>query len=487
MGALYYALSVLGGLLCGVFVLFQQQRATRAVAARHHAASPRLFAAASHPLAGGGPLPYSCASLRRRGRGEYPLPVLLSLPRLLPGNLSRINQVGGPSSLASPACPMYVTPTLAPGGAPLGAQLLSWATAFAAAENFGATFLHAPFFDGGSGAPAPRGGWDAALGLGDGEDTPAALAGRLAAGGEPAPRIVELGGWGGVAWDEDAFRRGAWWGAMNAREHCGAVLRVPAAARVHDATWLTKGAMALRFERARALRAVAREDPSLLWDEVRDVNVAVHVRRRAAAAGAAAADGTPFPWDGEAALRDEGGVWYPTREDVLARVVRDTVVPALVGAGVPPARVVVHVFSEWEAEADFPALRALAGAAGGVRVAFWLGATRADAWTAFFHLTQADVLVGSASHFSFWAAHLSSKPLVLAQEDMDRWRLCGEGSACCFRDGRCSWHAEVRMREAARRLAALIECGGMEEEEEEEEEEEGGVAEVPVGVGAAPA
>ena len=119
---------------------------------------------------------------------------------------------------------------------------------------------------------------------------------------------------------------------------------------------------------------------------------------------------------------------------------------------------------------------ALRGGAGGVRVAFWLGAARTDAWTTLFHLTQADVLVGSASHFSFWAGQLASKPLVLAQEDMDRWRLCGEGAACCLRDGRCSFYAGVRMREAARRLAALLECGGMEEEEEEQGQEEEVVA-----------
>jgi hypothetical protein len=471
-----YALSLFGGLFSGAFVLFQQQRAARAAAAARQHSAPRLLAARLPPAGGGAPpLPYSCASLLRRGRGEYPLPVLLSLPRLFPGNLSRINQVGGPSSLASPGCPMFVTPSGGGRGHPLGPQLLEWTTAFAAAENFGATFLHAPFADGGGGGEPP-GGWDAALGLGEGEDTPAALAARLAAGGQPAPRTVELNGWGGVAWDEDAFRRGGWWAALNAREHCGAVLRLPAAARVHDATWLTKGAMALRFERARALRAVARLDPPLLWDEVRDVNVAVHVRRaRAARGGASGGGGTPFPWDGEEALW-EGGAWYPTREAVLARVVRETVLPALADAGVPAARVAVHVFSEWEAEGDFPALRALRGGAGGVRVAFWLGAARADAWTTLFHLTQADVLVGSASHFSFWAGQLASKPLVLAQEDMDRWRLCGEGAACCLRDGRCSFYAGVRMREAARRLAALLECGGMEEQEEEQGQEEEVVA-----------
>jgi hypothetical protein len=245
--------------------------------------------------------------------------------------------------------------------------------------------------------------------------------------------------------------------------------------------------MALRFARARERRAALGLDPPLLWDAERDVNIAVHVRR--VALGDEAAGGTPFEWDDEVALasweRGEGGessgggrradadagerflgprVWYPTRESVLARVVRETVLPALLAEGLPAERLVVHAFSQWPSSADFPALAALAGigrgggGGAGVRVVWRLGATL-GAWATFLHLAQSDVLVGSASHFSFFAAHLSSRPLVLAQEDFDKWRLCGEGAVCCRRDGACEFYAEVRMRETARRLGALRRCG----------------------------
>ena len=440
----------------------------------------------------------ACAARIERGRAEYPLALLTDLPRLWPGDLPKVAQSGGRSSMASPECALYIE---APGeGAPLGLRLLGWTTAFAAAENFGVTFVHTSFdgpggsgaaSDGGTDADAPRGGWDDALGLGAGEPTAQSLRAAAAAAGRPAMATKHLDSWRGVRYDEDVFRRGPWWGDLNEQpSNCGKLLRVPPLARAYDASWLTKGATALRFARARERRAALGLDPPLQWDAERDVNIAVHVRRVVFSDAAA---GTPFEWDGELALasweRGEGGesssatgraagdadagdgerflgqrVWYPTREAVLARVVRETVLPALLAEGLPAERIVVHVFSQWPSSADFPALAALAGVGRekgggrGVRVVWQLGSAL-TAWATLLHLAQSDVLVGSASHLSFFAAHLSSRPLVLAQEDFDKWRLCGEGAACCRRDGVCEFVAEVRMREAARRLGALRRCG----------------------------
>ena len=378
--------------------------------------------------------------------------------------------------MASPECALFIE---APGeGPPLGLRLLGWTTALAAAENFGVTFVHAPFDDAAVDADAatPPGGWDDALGLGAGEETADSLRAAAAAKGRSAPGAKTLELWGGVRYDEDVFRRGPWWGDMNeVPSNCGKVLRVPPHSRPHDMTWLTKGAMALKFARAQEARAVRGADPPLLWDAERDVNIAVHVRRvlfpEADGDAISSAAGPAFEWDDPVSLSaweneetPDGNVhfqgrrvWYPTREAVLARTVRETVLPALLAEGLPPERLVVHVFSQWPHAAGFPALAALA-TRGGVRVVFRLGAAL-TAWDTLRHLTQADVLVGSASHFSFFVAHLSSRPLVLAQEDFDKWRLCGEGSVCCRRDGSCTFYAGVRMRAAARRLGALRRCG----------------------------
>ena len=382
--------------------------------------------------------------------------------------------------MASPTCTLYVE---APGeGPPLGLRLIGWMTAYASAENFGVTFVHTSFDTAGElDSSVPPGGWDAALGLGADEATSKSLHAAAIASGLPTPGVKVLESWRGVRYDEDVFRRGPWWGDMNeVSSNCGKILRVPPHSRPYDSSWLTKGAMALKFALARESRAARGLDPPLLWDAERDINIAVHVRR--AVFVDAETEGTPFEWDDEIALSrwelDESSnsikdplylgqrIWYPTREAVLARIVRETVLPALLAEGLPAERLVVHVFSQWPHAEGFPALASLAGTRGGgagagdggVRVSWHLGAAL-SAWETLFHLTQADVLVSSASHFSFFAAQLSSRPLVLAQEDFDKWRLCGEGSVCCRRDGTCEFYAGVRMREAARRLGALQRCG----------------------------
>jgi len=471
----YSRTAILSGVIAGLLLHSFGNSSYDAQAAHH--AQGRAVAAPSASA--------SCAALLERGRAEYPVALLASLPRLWPPtDMPKVAQSGGRSSMASPACALYVE---APGeGAPLGLRLLGWATAYSAAENFGVTFVHAPFDDAGAADPdAPAaGGWDDALGLGAGEPTAASLRAAAAAEGRPAPQTKALESWRGVRYDEDVFRRGPWWGDMNeVAENCGRILRVPPLSRPYDATWHSKGAMALRFARAREARAARGADPPLLWDAERDVNIAVHVRRVAFADAEGPSAGIPFDWDDpislsawendEATAGESGSlgaaangepqfqgqrVWYPTRETVLARVVRETVLPALLAEGLPPERLVVHVFSQWPHAAGFPALAALAQR-GGVRVAFHLGAAL-GAWPTLLHLTQADVLVGSASHFSFFAALLSSRPLVLAQEDFDKWRLCGEGSVCCRRSGECEFYAGVRVRELARRLGALRRCGG---------------------------
>ena len=413
--------------------------------------------------------------------------------RQLPGNLSRAGVAGGPSSLASPACPMLVLPPVLPPDTPPAAALLAWAMTASVAENFGATLVRRPLLGGAA--------WEAALGLAQGVEGEAeweAVEAQLAA---RTLRLVQLPGWRGVRYDEDALRRGPWWDAFNDPAHCGAALELPAQGRSWDAVWLSKGAAAAKYALARAQAAQAARagggggasEPPLLWQAGRaagDIVIAVHARRvhvagsggeeEGAAPPAAAAsellDAPLAPWRWSRAASGGGWVYCPTPDAALARVIRDTVLPAFAAAAAagdgggdgggdgaaaatPPLRLRlhVHVFSQLaEGESGSAALPALAALP--VASVRFHGPAAADEWATLHHLAASDILVGSASQWSQWAAHLSSAPLVLAQADSDTWRQCGEGEACCFSSGECPYAARAAAAAAAVRLLAREQC-----------------------------
>lgn len=471
---------------------------------------PRAPAAVTQPLPDAGP--FSCSTLESQGRySEVPLTDLLPMPRVYPGNLSRFAFAGGPSSLAHlhpTTCPMYVTPPTLPPTTPMEERLLHWAMAYSTALNFGATFLHKPLdgaggmeYNSGTGAtgvfdgPPPPKGWDTALGLGLDELT-SPLTNMSAVVG---PSIT-LASWGGVKYDEDVFRRGDWWGKFNDPANCGATFTLPVDGRAWDFLWLSRTAAAQKWAKARRREEEDRPlgQAALLWESDKasgdqqtadppPVIVVVHLERlwvKAGEEGGRRAGGiVEGLWDAPETLWVDGGGgnggegrwWYPTKEGVSARIIRSTVLPSLQRAGMESG-VEVHVFTGWkegkEAVEDlFPDLLSLAsskhlggeeGSGKGVTVAFHNGGGKEGGgfggWEAFRHMVQGDVLVGSASLWSMWAAHFAHRPYILAQEDSDRVRVCGEGAACCFRDGQCPFHGEAKMAEVARRMRAREVC-----------------------------
>jgi hypothetical protein len=417
--------------------------------------------------------------------------------RALPGNLSRAGVAGGPSTLASPACPMLVLPARLLRGAPPSARLLAWASAASAAENFGAALAVRALEEGGA-------AWEGALGLRTVLDGEVAWEEEGGGGSSGAAPTVQLQGWAGVRYDEDVLRRGPWWDAFNDPRHCGAVFELPQEGRAWDALWLTKGAAARKYALARAAAPPGSEP--LLWEGSAsapgDIHIAVHARRvhldaaelgpgfappeshelwddpRAAWSRAPRTSSNSSSSSSSSLGEEEGWLYYPTKDAVLAKVVRDTVLPAFEaaqaeaaaaeaaaeeaaegGQKLPPPRLRlhVHVFSQLlpseAGEEVFPALAALP-----VHAVRFHGPQRADGWAAFHHLARADVLVGSASQWSLWAAHFSYAPLVLAQADGDKLRLCGEGQACCARSGECPYPARARAQASAARLLAREQC-----------------------------
>jgi len=211
----------------------------------------------------------------------------------------------------------------------------------------------------------------------------------------------------------------------------------------YDVTTLAKPLLAHYFlHAARGAQAPAH---ALRWDAA-DVNIAVHVRK---------------------------GDVENQPDDVPARVVSETLLPALraVGGGLA-RRAHVHVFAEFArgyTGAAFPALGALRGGGsggassnassaggGGVRVTFW---ERASEWDAFVHMAGADFLVISASGFPKLASLVSISPLTLSFPSSDHYKHAHADTAPCYYDGRCSFSARVRTRFAAERLRSAEACG----------------------------
>ena len=416
------------------------------VAASANANANAASSAASVPA----PRTASAASAARRAS---PLsPPLSSMPCVAPertevelawARRAVASMLGGAPprvSRVDEACPRFVF-AFQNHQAGLGHRMTNWAMALHTAVALNLTFAHTSF-DGGSGAHGSFSGWDRWLGFTRGEfglDDVKARAGI---------REIELPGVGGYYGYNEAVLR-QWAPIVRDPDNCNVAFKVPQDAWMYDISSLTRALMATKF----AEHAAPKRPKALAAWDARDVNVAVHVRF---------------------------GDQYPTPEHVHARVIAETVLPALREARVR-ARVAVHVFAEEKVADRLPFLAALAaapapataaaaekadaaagatddgGVLGGVAVFFH---PEADPMTSFWHLTQSDFLVGSFSSFSWAAAQVALRPLALMQPSSDIMRMCGESSACCHHDGSCGFFALHRTRLAAQRLAQIEACAG---------------------------
>jgi hypothetical protein len=328
------------------------------------------------------------------------------------------------TSVENPACPRYVF-AFQNHQAGFGHRLTNWAMALHTAVMLNTTFAHTSF-DGGGGQHGNYNGWDKWLSFTTGEW---GLDDVLKKPGLKRTTLPSVGGYYGYNEAvQDKWReviKGP--GGRNAPDTgpCNVLYQVPDDQWMFDISSTTKAIMAWKFaERATPKPAVEG------WSE-EEVNVAVHVRF---------------------------GDQYPTPEHVHARVIRETVLPALRAAGVR-ARTHVHVFAEDKTGPKLPFLDAL-GREENVAVSYH---PAADPQTSFWHLVQSDFLVMSFSSFSWAAAHVSLRTLPLAQPSSDIMRMCGEASACCEHSGQCPFAAREKVRQTALRLAAREQaCGGLE-------------------------
>ena len=365
--------------------------------------------------------PYTCAHWQARGLGEFsPLDIDAALPAL------RAAPPPAPffHDAVDPACPKFVQNDVN-GMAGLGHRALNMLAALHAALYYNVTYAHS--FSWGSGVHGGYNGWDALLGL----DRFPLMWSQLE--GAPGLRTVRLPSPSsdGIR-NFNVFER-LWGPLIRDPAACNTVFRLPGDVWPYDVTTRAKPLMAHLFLEAggaggappiTAARATR-------WDPAA-VNIVVHVRK---------GDVQSMP------------------EDVLARVVSETVLPPLRRAGLG-ARAAVHVFAEFKGYtgAAFPTLAALRdeGGPGAVNVTFWEGASE---WDAFLHMTAADFLVISQSGFPKLASLVSLAPLTLSFPSSDHVKHAHADTAPCYYDGRCSFTARTRVRAAAERLRSGEACG----------------------------
>ena len=328
------------------------------------------------------------------------------------------------------ACPRFVF-AFQNHAAGLGHRMTNWAMALHTAVALNLTFAHTSF-DGGGGRHGSFDGWDAWLAFTEGEFGLDDVLRR------PGLRRVDLPAAGGYYADNEALLK-LWAPVTRDAANCNVAFKVPDDLWMYDISSSTRAVMGAKFAERAAPRRPAGA-PLARWDAA-DVNVAVHVRF---------------------------GDQYPTPERAHARIVAETVLPALRELGVR-ARRSVHVFAEDKAAAELPFLAALAappgageggGSGGGGAEVAVIFHPEAAPMAAFWHMTQADFFVGSFSSFSWAVAQVALRPLSLMQPSSDLMKMCGEGSACCNHDGSCGFAALHRTRLAAERLARIEECAG---------------------------
>ncbi len=325
------------------------------------------------------------------------------------------------TSQVDKSCPRWVF-ALQNHQAGFGHRVTNWAMGLHAAIALNVTFAHTSF-DGGSGSHGNYNGWDSWLSFTRGEW------GLDDAARQPGVKRKQLPSLGGYYGPNEANT--ANWKREVEEEGCNVLWQVPNDQWFYDISSTTRALMALKFAE-HAEPAKPGSIPS--WRE-EEVNIAVHVRF---------------------------GDQYPTKETTHARVISDTILPALRAAGVS-ARAAVHVFAEDKSADDLPALADLEEevTAGEENVAVYFH-PEVDPRTTFWHLTQSDFFVMSFSSFSWAAAQVALRPLSFAQPSSDLMKMCAESSVCCEHSGVCGFVAHNRAKEAALRLAAREEaCGGL--------------------------
>jgi len=327
----------------------------------------------------------------------------------------------------NPSCPKFVAPAQNQ-GAGIGHRLVAYSMALHTAVWFNVTFSHTSL-DGGGGAHGNYNGWDSWLAFTLNEHGFDDVLAR------PGLKRIDLPGLGGYyQYNEIVISK--WKDVLGDPTQCNVLYNMPLDNWAYDVSSTTKFILSMKFSEAmeRHLKGagLGKEAthksppmPTLVYDP-NAVHVAVHIR-----------------------IGDQ----YPTPEHVEARVVRETILPALAAAGLR-AEVHVHVFAEKEGAAKFPHLAALPN------VHFYPDMPPLDT---FYHMTQADFLVGSFSSFSFAAAQVALRPLVYSQPSSDIFRMCGDASVCCMHSGDCWPTAKYRTKLAAERLVALERCGKLAE------------------------
>ena len=329
----------------------------------------------------------------------------------------------------SPSCPKFVAASQNQ-GAGIGHRLVAYSMALHVALWWNLTFAHTSL-DGGGGAHGSYNGWDSWLAFTVGE---VGFDDVLARPGLRRVPLPSLGGY--YQYNEVMIAK--WKDIITSPDNCNVLFDLPLDNWAYDVSSTTKFLLSLKFSDAMARHTSgaglgksatyqAPAMPALVYSPAH-VHIAVHIR-----------------------IGDQ----YPTPEHVEARVVRETILPALAASGLA-APVHVHVFAEKEGAARFPALAALPN------VHFYPDMPPLDT---FYHLTQADFLVESFSSFSFAAAQVALRPLSFSQPSSDIFRMCGDASVCCMHSGDCWPTAKYRAKQAAQRLATLERCGLLEKGE----------------------
>jgi hypothetical protein len=403
-------------------------------------ASPASGVGGLHPTAA------QCSALRRRGLGEYSLKeAALSVPPTAPWPHQRIDA----------RCPKYIQNDVS-NLAGLGHRLSNWLVALNTALYYNATLLHD--FSEAPGVHGGYAGWGEALGLPMGGGGT-----RELEWGSPAVQALGLqhvalphASFEPHRVREHALYERVWGPLVRNVSQCNTVYRVGGDSWPYDFTSRAKaivvqklaagagaaGAVAAASAAAAAAAQGGQAEEALPHWDAGMVNIAVHVRK---------------------------GDVYTVPQDMLARIVSESLLPALAATGALAAqRICIHVFAEFSGygREALPALAALGDGVGfegqrhafgaGLRVAFWESASE---WEVFSRLAQADFVVSSQSGFPSMATLFSINPLAVGFPSSNTLKHCRTDMVCCYYDGRCSFAAVGRMHKRARLLAEAEACG----------------------------
>lgn len=371
-------------------------------------------AAAAAVRSAGREYPYTCESLAERGFGE------ITEQDLLHGAETLLGSPNFWHAHVNPECPKFISAQVN-GMAGIGHRYSNFLAGLSAALHYNVTYafqfsfgsgVHGGYTMTSKGTGIDRGFWTveevkARLGI--------EVVGLGCRNSQPGNTMNKL------------FLEDHWGAQVRDASKCNVLYQITMDCWMHDLYTLTKPLTTYSFWLARHSSAPL----PLIWD-TSNINIAVHVRK--------------------------GDVYLP-REEVHARIVRDTILPQLRTAGIQHD-VNVHVFAEFDGANAFPQLAALAqerGANGNlVNVTFNYNI---DWWTTMYHFTQSDFFVWAWSGFSSMADMLMMRPLSLAPTDSNTMKWCHTNAACCERDGQCSYHAQLKTQAAAERLRAAEVCG----------------------------